>query len=346
MKRKTKYTTRSDGLIVMSKTINGKRRYFYGRTDEEVETKYQAALAEQERHRSFETVADLWWQEKEPQLSPNTVMSYKVGKNSAVDAFGNAPVSEITPRMVVSYLQRLAAQGYSQKAIGNRKSVLKSIFDYAFIAGDIERNPCVDIPIVKGKPKEARQPAAASDLKLIEKHKNDDEISRMYYLMLYAGLRRGEATALQYKHIDRKNKTVRVEQSCAWDNSRPVLKTPKTEAGKRTVSLPDNALAVIPQGHKADEFIFFPGGLPRRRAIDKAIDEYKKRTGVQATPHQLRHSYASILHSAGIDVKDAQALLGHSSITMTQDVYTHLEEAHKKAVQNKLNRYIKKSGKL
>lgn len=347
-RRKTKYTMRADGLIVMSKTIGGKRRYFYGKTDAEVEKKYAEALTEAAAPtaRTFETIADAWWEGKEKQLSPNTVASFKIGKNDAVDAFGPEPVNEITPRMVISYLQRYAAQGYSQKTIANRKSVLKGIMDYAFIAGDIDRNPCTDIPIIKGKAKEPRQPANDTDIKLIAQHKDDSDIGRMYYFMLYTGLRRGEAIALQYKHIDRKSKTVRVEQSCAWDNSRPVIKSPKTQAGVRTVSFTDNVLSVVPAGHKPEEYVFFPAGLPSRQAFVRAMNKYRESTGVNATPHQLRHSYASLLHSAGIDVKDAQELLGHSSIILTQDIYTHLEEARKKSVQKKLNSYVKKSRTL
>ena len=348
MKRKTKYTMRPDGLIVLSKTINGKRRYFYGRTDAEVEKKYLDALKEEDerQHRTFKPVAELWWEEKEPQLSPNSVRAFRAGYHAAVDRFGEERIAEITSRDVLTYLQRFAAQGYSQKVIANRKMVLKGIFDYAFISGDVDRNPCADLPIVKGSPRKPRQPATEQDIKLIEQHKNDSDIARMFYFMLYTGLRRGEAVALQYKHINRKNKTVLVEQSCAWNDSTPVLKQPKTDAGIRTVSLPDCVLSVIPARRKAEEFIFFPGGLPKRRALITAINAFQEQTGVKATPHQLRHSYASMLHSAGIDVKDAQHLLGHSSIIMTQDIYTHLEQTHEKAIRNKINDYVKKNRSL
>lgn len=347
-RRRTKYTIRSDGRIVLSKEIGGKRRYFYGKTDAEVEAKYAEALKAEERrqHRTFETVADLWWEEKEKQLSPNSVSAFKAGYNAAVDHFGVELVTGITPRDVLTYLQRFAAQGYSQKVIANRKMVLKGIFDFAFIAGDIERNPCVDLPVVKGKARSPRQPASDSDIVLIEKHKNDNDIARMFYFMLYTGLRRGEAVALQYKHIDRKNKTVRVEQSCAWDDSTPILKQPKTEAGVRTVSLTDNVFNVIPARRKPDEYVFFPGGLPKRKALISGIKSFQEETGIKATPHQLRHSYASMLHSANVDVKDAQVQLGHSSIILTQDIYTHLEKAREKEVRNKLNEYVKKNRSL
>ena len=349
-KKKTKHTRRKDGRIVMKKVIDGEPKYFYGHSDEEVEQKYydyKAALEAGEVNppRTFKEVADAWWEEKESQLSPNTVAGFRVGKMAAVDTFGPQPVTKISPRDVIAYLQRYAAQGYSQKTIANRKTVLKGILDYAFISGDIDRNPCVDIPIIKGKAKTPREPAPDADIRLIEQHKTDSTIARMYYFLLFSGLRRGEAIALQQKHIDRKKKTVLVEQSCAWSNSRPVIKTPKTSAGVRTISLTDNVIEVLPTG-KPDDYVFFPDGLPSRQMFVRAMNKYRERTGVTATPHQLRHSYASLLHSAGIDVKDAQTMLGHSSILLTQDIYTHLEEQHKKEVQKKLNRYIKKTRKL
>lgn len=346
MRRKTKYTLRKDGTIEMVKTMpDGKRKHFYGHSDDEVESKYTEALnalkGDPKCH-TFEYFADAWWEKKEKTISPNSKNNYRIAKKRAVDEFGDKLVCDITPQDVYTYLSTFVAQGFSQKVIGMAKLVVKGILDDAFVAKEIQVNPCLSIPQAKGKGKEQRQPAKKSDLKLIEEHKFDSNIARMFYFMAYTGLRRGEAVALQYKHIDRKRKTVRVEQSCAWDNSTPILKKPKTSAGIRTVDLLDNALEAIPKGHKPDEYIFFPDGLPRRGIIDTQIRHYYRDTGVSATPHQLRHSYASLLHSAGVDVKDAQVLLGHSTVTLTQDIYTHLEDEHKKDVRNKLNKYVQK----
>ena len=104
--------------------------------------------------------------------------------------------------------------------------------------------------------------------------------------------------------------------------------------------LPDKVLKVLPEG-KPDEYVFFPEGLPNRVPLDKMIRSFQEKHKIQATPHQLRHSYASILHSANVDVKDAQVLLGHSTIAMTQDIYTHLEINHLESVRKLLNDYLK-----
>jgi hypothetical protein len=72
--KKTKYTLRKDGRIVMTKTIEGKRVCFYGQTDKEVEQKYEnylkaKAQKRKPKVRTFDKVAEDWWEEKEPELS-------------------------------------------------------------------------------------------------------------------------------------------------------------------------------------------------------------------------------------------------------------------------------------
>lgn len=83
------------------------------------------------------------------------------------------------------------------------------------------------------------------------------------------------------------------------------------------------------------------GRTPRGNAPKPSIDNYRKAAGIECTAHQLRHSFASLLHSAGVDAKDAQTLMGHSSIVVTQDIYTKIEQGHKEEVREAVNDYIK-----
>lgn len=336
---KTKYTLRSDGRIMRTETIDGRRVSFYGHSDEEVNSKYEEYLEKLNAPLLMKTLIDEWWEKKEPEISPNTVPGFKTAKNRIYDKFGETPVKDLSPQMILAWLDSFKRKQYSQKVISNSKSVLKQIMDEALIRGEIPHNPCVGLPIVKGLPKKQREPAADDDITKIDQFKDDGIIGRMFYLMLYTGLRRGEATALQQKHLDRKANTITVEQSCAWDNSsRPVLKQPKTAAGKRIVHVPAFVLEAIPEG-KPNDYVFFPE-LPLRKTMETAINQYREKTGITCTPHQLRHRYASMLHSAGINVKDAQYLLGHSDITMTQNIYTHLEERHKDVVGQQIDSYL------
>ena len=68
--------------------------------------------------------------------------------------------------------------------------------------------------------------------------------------------------------------------------------------------------------------------------------DYLAATGLQITPHQLRHAYATILFDAGIDDKDAQELLGHANISTTRDIYTHISKSRFEKTAQKLNAAI------
>lgn len=340
-KIKTKYHLRPDGRIETTKVYDGKQKHFYGHSDEEIDAKiaeYEAALKAEE---NLDKLAERWWSAKEPTLSPNTVCGYKAAIKRITEHFKDVPVKDVSVRDIVAFLNEFAAKKMSQKVISNTRSVLKQVLDMAIIEGLIENNPAISLPTVKGKAKEPRQAASDEDVQRIEAHKTDSNIGRMFYFMIYSGLRLGEAIALKQKDIDRRKGCVTVRQSCAWEtSSRPVLKSPKTEAGNRTVYVPKFALEVIPKYSDKETFVFYPSGLPNRHRIEFDIDAFRSSAGISCTAHQLRHKYASILHSAGVDVKDAQYLLGHSDISMTQNIYTHLEEQHKKDVSKQINAYI------
>lgn len=350
--KRTKYTLRSDGRIVMTKTIQGKRVSFYGQTDREVEKKYADYLKAEPKNskpkvRTFDKVAEAWWAEKEPELSPNTVRNYRALYQFVKDEFSTRPVDEITPADIAAHLRKLAAQGYSQKAISNRKSVIKSILDNALVYGEIQCNPCINLPPVKGKSKVPRQSATDADLKAIEAHRSDSNIGRMFHFILWTGCRRGEAEALREKDIDREKGIAHIRRTIAYSSPNPQVKDcPKTEAGVRDVILPQCVLDNLPKYSNPNTYIFFPKGLPKEKAFQKAIDDFRKEAVIKCTLHQLRHSYATMLHSAGVDAKDAQSLLGHSSILVTQDIYTEVDKDAKEAARKKIEDYARKRGVL
>lgn len=347
--KRTKYTLRKDGRIVMTKTIEGKRVSFYGQTDKEVEQKYENYLKAKPKERkpkvrTFDKVAEDWWERKYEEISPNSVTQFRSYVKELSAEFKGIPVDEMTPGDIVAYLRRLAAQGYAQKSIGNKKSIIKSILDDALIEGEIKSNPCVNLPFVKGKPEVKRTAASDDDIAKIEAAKEDSNIARMMYFCLYTGCRRGEAAALQWKHVNLEAKTAHICQTLAYETSAPIIKeSPKTYAGIRDVFLPDNVIDNLPKYNNPNTYVFSPKGLPRAHAFQYAIDKYRQKYGIKCTPHQLRHSYATMLHSAGVDAKDAQVLLGHASVTITQDIYTELESKHREAVTSVIQDYIAKN---
>ena len=347
--KKTKYTLRKDGRIVMTKTIEGKRVCFYGQTDKEAEQKYADYLKakpqkSKSKVRTFDKVAEGWWEQKEPELSPGSVRVYRARYNEIRAEFMDIPVTDITPLEIIGYLRKLSARDYSQKVINSKKSIIKGILDHALINGDIQNNPCINLPTIKGKPKQPRLAASDDDLKRVEAHRNDSDIARMVYFILWTGCRRGEAAALQWKHLNRDSHTAHICQTLTYSSPTPKIKpSPKTAAGVRDVFIPQKVLDALPSGDKnPNGYIFFPKGLPKEHQFQDLIDDYRAAVGLTCTLHQLRHSYATMLHTAGVDPKDAQYLLGHSTITLTQDIYTEVNKAAQTKTQKQIEKFMNK----
>ncbi len=346
--------TRSDGRAEVKKRYKDFGavgftgvKHFYGRSDEEIDKKiadFEASLqvVEVPKEDLMESIVDDWWEKKEGMLSPNSVQSFKTKKNEITEEFGSVPVYEIKGADIQVWLNRYKAKGYSQRSINDRRSVMKLIMDYALGKGKIAVNPCSSVPAVKSeKPKVKRRPASEEDVKKIEAHRTDSLIARLYYFLEYSGCRIGEAAVLQERDIDRVHHKASITKDLAFDGNKPLVKeTPKTEAGEREVDLYDNVLEILPQYADPDTYIFFPEGLPRRSRLQRLQKKYQESIGISSTAHQLRHTYASIMHSAEIDVKDTQARMGHANVSVTQDIYTEIEKAHNEKVRNKANEYI------
>ena len=233
-------------------------------------------------------------------------------------------------------LHDLAKMGLGKKVIATQRNVLNMIFDYAVTKGLIIYNPCASVKLPRGLHSERRALPTADDLKAVEK---SDWL--FPFFLLYTGCRRGEALAVTYEDIDRKNKVIRINKSVGFADNEPFLKVPKTEAGHRTVILLDKLAERIPKGTG----LLFPnknGQFCKNGEIQYMWKKWQKENGVTVTPHQLRHGYATILFDAGMSPKDAQYLLGHSTVAMTQDIYTHIRQERIKVNADKLNEYVNK----
>lgn len=353
MGKRAKYRTRPNGYKETTRRYThfgaadfSGLKHFYGKSDDEIDRKiaeFENALrtAPVAHRRTIEDVADEWWEEKQKAISLNSFNSYRAKVNEIEDEFGKIPIDELTVQQIHAWLRKRAAQGYSQRGINDRKSVLNGIMQHAIASGDISENPVTSVPPVKGMAVKKRHPASDQDVDLIEAHKTDSLIARLYYFMEYTGCRIGECVVLQEKDIDREAHTARITKDIAFDGQKPVVKqSAKTEAGDRTILLFDNVLEILPKYDDPETFIFFPDGLPRKSPYETALRHYRKEAGVTATAHQMRHTFAGIMHSAEIDAKDTQTVMGHSSILVTQDIYTEIEKRHTAKILNKANKYV------
>jgi integrase len=339
---KSKLTPRADGrlckAIVDPRTH--KRVYFYGKTEREINKKIMLYTQKAQIGRSFSEIADEWWEEAEPKLALQSIRSYKLAMSRAVTFFGDTPSKNITAKDIQKYLTALAKQGYSQKVVSNHRMVVNRILDYAVMEGDIELNPCASVKTPTDLPKSTREAASRSDEQII---KDNVDLWLFPFVALMTGMRKGEILALKWKDIDFEKNYIYVTKSVAHDGDKPVVKTPKTEAGNRIVPLLlplRNEL--IKHIGKPDEYIISDDGktpLSNRRFIS-IFDNYRKATGITATAHQLRHSFATIAFEADLDPKSVQEILGHKQLSTTMDIYTQFREKKLTAAAEILNQSL------
>jgi integrase len=160
---------------------------------------------------------------------------------------------------------------------------------------------------------------------------------------LYTGVRRGELLAMRWRNIDLEAKILRIRESLEWTKSGGVrFKTTKTRAGRRDVSLPDFVADTLREhrrqqlevrvalglGKPAEDALVFAtieGEPLSLNATSKAWAQVADDFGVgDVTLHGLRHTHASQLIDAGVDIVTISKRLGHASPAITMKVYAHL----------------------
>ncbi len=341
---KHKLKPRSDGRLC--KTITDpntkKRIYFYGETEREINKKILEYTEKTESGRTFREIADIWWEESYEQLAGQSVSSYKPALARANNEFGNISITAIQPRDISRFLRKLASQGFAQKTISNQRMVINQIFNIAIIEGDIMYNPCASITVPKGLPKNARTAATTSDE---QKVKATDYPWIFPAIAIYAGLRRAEILALQWKDIDFENNIIHVTKSIEHVGDSPRIKKPKTEAGIRMVPL------LTPLKNKllqqldscsplsSDYIVSDDGKKPlTKRRYATLYSHYQKEVGITCTAHQLRHSFATVAVENGVDIKSLSEILGHKQISTTLDIYTDFRKASLDRSRDALNK--------
>lgn len=333
---KSKYYVRPDGLHEAIRVINGKRKAFRGKTDREVDRKILEFREEEEKGPLFLAVAKEWHDEHWKEISPQTKRGYDAAYSAVISAFDARRIKEITPAMVSQFVKAQVRLGFARDTVDRRLYIAGMICNHAILGGILDINPCAAVRLPGGLKKEKRGLPSDRDLKAVEDGVDGPD-GLLPFFLLYSGLRRGEALALRYGDIDRKEKVIRVTKSVYYDPL-PKIKEPKTKAGIRSVVFLDKLAAVLPDGPE-DELVFpgRNGGLMTKGTFAALWERWKKASGANVCAHQLRHGFATLCLEAGLDEKDAQEQLGHASAAVTRDVYEHIRASRRKLSAEKLN---------
>lgn len=360
---------RPDGLVERSLTINRKRVHFYGKSVAEVNrkiTSYTDTLrAEQEDGPLFEVIAEAWWKDYQKSIKPSAVRAYKSNYNNLLEEFTGYRMREISPALVALWGERMKAQGRAAKTAANARSVLSCIFKYWCLQDRQTYNPVTVTDLPRGMKRTRREPPTPAQLAAVKAH--PEGFGLCAWLFMYTGCRLGEVLALQWRDVDFAAGTIRISKEVAWINNQPVIQTPKTEQALRTVPLLSPLCAVLEPQRGAPEAYILGGEKPlsgtayQRRwsyycrdiGIAHCVERPRRNTHKgktyttvekvwkpDATAHQFRHEYASMLYEAGIGEMEAQRLMGHADITTTRRIYTHIHDRQLSACAITLEQFL------
>lgn len=277
----------------------------------------------------------------EPRLAANTIRGYRVNiEKHIIPHIGSVQLNALTPRDIQRLYDALACAGLSSTSIRYVHNNLHKALSHAVKQEVIYRNPAdlVDPPLVKRFEGSALRP---DDVKRLLTVSMSSELYLPIALALTLGLRRGEALGLQWDDVDFKNKTITVRHSASFTGGTFTLSTPKTKRSKRTLLVPDVLLTALESARSKQQDVsvflgpnFNPYNLVCCRQDGSPITfgalqyHYKNLLKDSGLPdvrfHDLRHTNATLLLRSAVPAKIVSSMLGHSSIGITMDTYSHV----------------------
>lgn len=330
---------RKDGRWQEQVKLEGmdKPKYFYGRTQAEVRRKMAEWKGEKKAGMLLADAVDKWQAWHETQVSPSSVRAYDPPVADIKDWFRGKRLAEVRADEVDAFLRGLAARGFAKRTVEVRRDCLNMTYNYAILQRWCETNPCAPVSLPKGLKKTRREPPSEEVLRAVESGEKVG-IGLFAYLLLYTGLRRGELLGLRWDDVDLEAGVIHVRRSVYFVGQEPRLKLPKSEAGEREVMILDKLRPILEKGGKG---YLFGGISPLTRGqFEKGWRDWKKEHGISVSPHQFRHAFATMLYEAGVADGDAMEILGHASISVTRDVYTHIRSQRRESTVRRMNQYL------
>lgn len=309
---------------------------------------------------TFEEIAYLWLESYKTTVKASTFgLTENKLKQLIKDHFEGMKIKKIS----VPYCQKVVI-ALSEKYIlyTHYLSVIERIFKYAVLIDIVPANPFDKVIRPKSKPVSKRDNYLSkeelNDFLGLARNASLAYFWPLVHLLSYTGLREGEALALKWSDIDLENKRISIAKTVARIHGKQIIQSPKTKTSIRTVLIDNMTLSILKKWKKDQIKIYFKNGkhfesddnfVFTNESADwvqtQNFTRYFKRFiqdhGLKAiTPHGLRHTHASLLFAAKVDPKSISDRLGHSSVKITLDLYTHIADEQRTDAIDKLIEYM------
>jgi integrase len=257
-------------------------------------------------------------------------------------------IGKLSAQQVQSLLRKKERDGLSPKTVAHIRGVMRTALNDGVRLRVLTSN----VAALTDPPRQQvvqREPFTTEEARTLLSAACGDRLEAMYRLALSLGLRRGELLGLQWRDIDLDASTLRVVRTVQRTNGQLIIKEPKTERSRRTLTLPPSAVAAL-RTHRdrqawerrgagarwRDSGHLFTSSIGTALDPDRVSKEYKallKRAGLRNLRfHDLRHTAATLMLRDGLPLHEVSAVLGHAQTSTTLNVYSHvLPGTHERA---------------
>lgn len=349
------------------------RHFVYGKTQAEVKKKLKEKRNEQlvkdqpeEQGITFqEWIEEFLVNYKKNEVKITTYEGYiRIYRKHIKDTqIGETALNRVTTEMLQAYYNDKLNDGYNSKTVRAISIVIGAALNMAVKLKMLSENPNRYTSIPKKKKYEAAV-LSAEEVRRIVKEAKAEEIYPIVVTTVYTGMRKGEVMALKWENVDFQKRRIYIKNSlCRIEGNQPdengcrharyEILEPKTKESVRMVPMLDevyDALMLQKDRQESEKQryrdIYLDQGLvfadlcgdylPQRQFMDKYHAFLKKYGITDIRFHDLRHTFATLLIEADVSMKVVQELLGHSTITTSMDIYTHVSDEKKEQALDRL----------
>jgi integrase len=368
---------RKDGYWEVKLTLPSGKRKSYSASSEE------AALQklEEERHKLYQGVPisgerwkvgdflDTWLQNIKASIRPSTWERYHDFVRLHIKPeVGNIQLSQLSPSHIQALYTKASQKGLAARTVYHLKTVLHTALADAMTKKLIAYNPTEGTRPPKIEPKEMKTFSQEEVNRFFAAMKGD-RLEALYVLAIWTGMRQGELLALRWSAVDLDTRELSVVASLRYRHQQFTFQPPKTEKGKRRIKIAPMAVEAL-RAHKArqaderlklgqhwqgaekreDDLVFtnhVGGPMDASNLLKYCFYPALKKAGLPRIRfHDLRHTFATLQLKAKTPAKTVSTMLGHSTIAITLDTYTHddLEEQDEALAAMERNLFSKKPG--
>ena len=301
--------------------------------------------------KNYQELAELWLESYQLTVKPQTFIATKrMLYNHLIPVFGALKLNKLSVSYIQGFINDLSRELVHYSVV---HSINRRVLQYGVSLQLLPFNPARDVilPKVPKRENKAIKFIAPEDLKALmtymEKLANK-KFSHFFDYVLYSvllatGCRFGEVVALEWSDIDLENGTISITKN--YSRLLKLIGTPKSKAGVRVISIDKKTINLlrlyknrqrqlfIETGARVSAVVFatptkeYQNMATRQESLDRRITEI----GIpRFTFHAFRHTHASLLLNAGISYKELQYRLGHATLAMTMDIYSHLSKDKEK----------------